>query len=134
MKNISGYFIIVIQRCGQGAAGASTDLGVDIEFATHYFFKKQPKNVPHDRTGKRSGPTQMQRSMLTVNNLKMPSFSRSAVYAVVKFKRNAISALLFIMPLIILLLFIHRYFGGISQMFMYFGMSILFVIKIFFPK
>ena len=40
-------------------------------------------NAPHDRTGKRPRPTQMQSSMMTARKIKMASFSRSAVYAVV---------------------------------------------------
>jgi hypothetical protein len=48
------------------------------------FFKTKPfYNVPHDRTGKRTMPTQMQLSMMTAKKLKMASFSRSVVYAVV---------------------------------------------------
>ena len=40
-------------------------------------------NVPHDRTEKRTRTTQMQSSMMKAKKLKMASFSRSAVYAIV---------------------------------------------------
>jgi hypothetical protein len=40
-------------------------------------------NVPHDRTGKRLRPMKMQSSMMTAKKLKMASFSRSVVYAIV---------------------------------------------------
>jgi hypothetical protein len=40
-------------------------------------------NALHDRTGKRSRPVQLIRFMMAAQKLKMASFSRSAVHAVV---------------------------------------------------
>ncbi len=48
-----------------------------------FFSHSHGYNAPHDRMGKRQRPMQMQRSMMTLKKKKMPSFSRSAVYAVV---------------------------------------------------
>jgi hypothetical protein len=50
------------------------------------------QNVPHDRTGKRLRPMQMQSSMMTAKMPKIASFSRSAVYAVVSSYRVLIDS------------------------------------------
>ena len=45
--------------------------------------RRRRANAPHDRTGKRPRLTQMHSSMMTAKKLKMASFYRSAVHAVV---------------------------------------------------
>jgi hypothetical protein len=62
-----------------------------IKYIIKFFYRSY--NAPHDRTGKRPMPMKMQSSMLTAKKLKMASFSRSAVYAVVMFYHSQFQGL-----------------------------------------